>query len=480
MTHKLCLYLSFIFLFVNSYAQNKQILYGFDQLPQTLLLNPGAEVDYNKHIAVPFSNLHVQVGATNSRITYNNIFASASGLTESVRNVYNQNLSNNDYFLFNQRLEIINAGFRLKNPKYYLSFGMYEEIDAFSLYPKEVTQLFYEGNDKNGDGIPEFEQTTNFNNINYAVEFIGVFHIGITKKINDKLNVGVRFKILSGSLNFNSKKNTANYDLSESNTGFDHNFNNVNMIINSSGFLNNSGKGFGGNLTSNLGGLFFGNRNFGLGLDLGATYHISNEITITASVLDLDYIRYSNEIVSYKFAEKFVLNDDSFYNPTTGNEGRYWEDKLGAFYNLNEIPIDTIQSGYNSYRSPKINTSVKYTFNNKRKANKPVFRDVRCQECLSNGAVLTSELGIHTYTIFRPNKMGWAVTAFYSRELTRYLNTKITYTYDNFSAKNIGFGLSTHFKKFNFYATADNLLNLPKLKDSNYQSFQLGMNFMFE
>ena len=48
------------------------------------------------------------------------------------------------------------------------------------------------------------------------------------------------------------------------------------------------------------------------------------------------------------------------------------------------------------------------------------------------------------------------------------------------NAKNIGLGFSTHIRAFNFYATADNLLALRKIKDSNYQSFQFGMNFIFD
>ena len=92
---------------------------------------------------------------------------------------------------------------------------------------------------------------------------------------------------------------------------------------------------------------------------------------------------------------------------------------------------------------------------------------------------LGSAIGIQVYTDFKPNKTFWAITTFYSRELSKNINAKITYTYDQFSAKNIGLGLSTHIKSFNFYATADNLLALPKVRDSNYQSIQFGMNFIF-
>ena len=117
---------------------------------------------------------------------------------------------------------------------------------------------------------------------------------------------------------------------------------------------------------------------------------------------------------------------------------------------------------------------------NKAKGAKPVFRDVKCDKCLYNKGTYTSELGIQTYTIFRPEKIGWAVTAYYSRAFNQYINAKFTYTYDNFSPYNIGVGISTHYRRFNFYATMDNLLYLPRLKDSNYQSVQLGFNYILE
>jgi hypothetical protein len=115
----------------------------------------------------------------------------------------------------------------------------------------------------------------------------------------------------------------------------------------------------------------------------------------------------------------------------------------------------------------------------RRKVKQPIsaFRNVRAD--LSSDYLLSS-FGMQVYTAFRPKYPVWAVTAFYSRELNKYLSLKATYTVDKFSFYNIGFGLSTHIKSFNFYGTIDNLVALPSIKNSNYQSFQFGMNFIFK
>ncbi len=50
---------------LNSFSQNKQVLYDFAGLPQTLLLNPGLEIDYKFHIGVPLlSGFSSEIGST--------------------------------------------------------------------------------------------------------------------------------------------------------------------------------------------------------------------------------------------------------------------------------------------------------------------------------------------------------------------------------------------------------------------------------
>jgi hypothetical protein len=190
-------------------------------------------------------------------------------------------------------------------------------------------------------------------------------------------------------------------------------------------------------------------------------------------------VNYSNKITTYEIKNDFILDDDSYFDPTEGGELTYWTDKLTAYYNNGDIPIDTLQTSYNIGRSTKLNGSIKYRLGKRNKGSNSVFRNISC-DVSSSEDELASEVGLQIYSNFRPNKLLWAITTFYSREISKNFNTKITYTIDEFSSKNIGLGISSHINKFNFYATADNLLALLKVKDSNYQSFQFGMNFIFD
>lgn len=481
MTCKHCLYFLLFLWCGNAVAQNNQILFDFNQLPQTLMLNPGAEVNYNKHFGMPFlSNVFVQAGATNKNITYNNIYEEDT--SDMLRNIYDQNLNSDDYFLVNQNLEILNGGFRLKNEKYYLSFGIIQKAEGFSLYPEEPVDLFYNGNDQNKDGKPEYDDKFNFNQISSFGEVINVFHVGILKTINEKLTLGARLKLLSGALNVDFTNTFGEYHLSKGIVSNKHNFNNMDVALRTSGLINTDGENILSETSEVIKGLFFMNGNIGVGFDFGLTYHASDNIILAASLLDLDYLKYSNKVTRYEIKEDFELFDQEYFNPTEGNEFSYWDDKLGDYMEPDisgeYIKIDTLQTSYNINRSPKFNASAKYQIS--RTSNEKynsVYQNSHYVTPVNK--VLLTEFGLQTYMAFRPDKLVWAVTPFVSRDINKYLTAKFTYTYNKFSTKNIGLGISTHFKSFNFYVTADNLLDLPKWKDSNYQSAQMGMNFMF-
>ncbi len=66
---------SLIFLTVlASFAQNKQVLYDFNEVPQALLLNPGLETSYDWYAGIPMlSGISVQAGT--SGISVDDIFA---------------------------------------------------------------------------------------------------------------------------------------------------------------------------------------------------------------------------------------------------------------------------------------------------------------------------------------------------------------------------------------------------------------------
>src|SRR6188768_872211 len=100
----LCLSISFY-----CFSQNKEVLYNFTPQPQSLLLNPGADVKYKWFFGVPLlSGISANVGSTGfdaySLFAKNNV-----DFTTKIKNVV-ASTNNRDYVTANQQLEIFTAG----------------------------------------------------------------------------------------------------------------------------------------------------------------------------------------------------------------------------------------------------------------------------------------------------------------------------------------------------------------------------------
>ena len=487
---KSILFLWFFIWTLSSVAQNNQILYDFDGLPQSLMLNPGAELKLDKYFGVPLlSNVYLQFGATDSDITYNNLINNNNEESE-LKNLYDLKLSNSDFFVANGRVEVLNIGFRLKNPDYYLSFGMYADGKAFGKYPTESLDFFFLGDDKDGNEIPEVNQRTDFSELNAIGELVGVFHVGISKKISERTQIGARLKLLSGSLNINVQDVEGDYFL-QGNGPYIHNFEGMQIYMQSSGFnLPDLYPGSGLTLgeyppviedwSEPISDLFLMSGNFGVGIDLGITHHFDEKLTFTASLLDLDYLKYSKNNVTYTFSEEnFELPDEDFWNPEPPEED-YWDNVFEGFDEDQLIPIETLKTEYNVGRNPKLYTGLKYRNNNKSYKSRKyhsVFRNVRSMANVDIYEVY-DEYGLQTYTEFLPATVQWGATLFYAKKFNPYLAAKLTYTVDSFTYTNIGIGLSTHVSNFNFFLAADNLIGIFSPKDSNYQSLQMGMSIL--
>ena len=463
-------------------GQNMQLLYDFDRLPQGLLLNPGSEVDYRMHIGVPLlSNAYAQFGASNRDITYNKILRDADGFDEVLSNIYGQDLSDGDIFVVNQQIEVFSGGFRLADPRYYLSFGMYQHFSGFTSYPSDLADIYFTGNDRDRNGVPETNEIYSIRNMNTIGELVGVFHAGINMKVNERLSLGGRLKILSGSIGFDTRENSGNYYMNLSpfpGTPYLHHYENTNVRINSSGLLDPV------DLSSDVGdrdeiisSLFFMGGNLGLSLDVGFTYDLAEQWTLTGSLLDLGMIHFTKKLATIELQDD-VIGTVDYFNPPAGGEFDYWRD----LYFGQLIPMVTSANEYDQLRAPKLNASLRYnttrTGRGKEKTSS-AFRNVSCdfQDVYYD---MESSAGIQLYTEYRPQTVLWAVTGFYSREFIRGLKAKFTYTADLFSYYNIGLGISARINSFNLFVAADNLLALPTFGDSNYQPFQLGMNVIFK
>lgn len=455
---KLLFFLLILFVFKIS-AQNKQILYNFAELPQTLLLNPASETNYKFHIGVPFlSGFSTQIGSKG--VVLSDIFAVDNrNINDKISQVIS-NLKTNDFIKLNTQIEILSGGFRYHD-KTYISFGFYEEIDAFGYYPKDALILFTEGNNA------FINKNFRFSQVSYQLDVLGVLHAGFSKKIDEKLTLGGRFKIYSSALNLQSTNNTGTFTTFEgTNNLYIHHFNTINFNARTSGLVNSETNQYVEDTSQYLKNTFLGN-NVGLGFDVGFTYHISPQLEISGSILDLGFINHKNNIKNTKIEGDFVYEGVNFmFNEN--NSRNYWGEIDERF--KEKLPITDNQESYISWRPTKINAALKYSFGER-----------RSKVCYDNNfkEFYTDALGFQVHTMFRPLNPQLAFTGFYQKSITSKIHTKFTYTIDDLSFTNFGAGLSAQIWNVNFYGMVDNLLSYRNLSSANSLSLQVGFNLIF-
>lgn len=457
-------YTLLLFISVKTVAQNKQILYNFDKIPQNLLLNPGAETTYKYHIGIPLLS-GISASVNTSGITIADVFRD-DGISFFKGVDFNTKFKNamtkldkNDYAYFNAQVEVLSGGYKI-NTRDYLSAGFYSEADVFFNIPKDIITLMTEGN------VAHLNKVFSLSQVNVRADVLGVLHFGLSRRLSNRFMAGTRLKIYSGSLNVTSIGNEGTFSTKKTASNvYQHSLNAIDGEVNSSGIYDENDEA---NLSAGsiIGGTFLGG-NFGLGLDVGFTFYASKQLQYTASILDIGFVSYSKQTRNAKVQGNYNFSGIDFkYNETSKN---YLTELKEDF--KKRVPSEDNRQSYSVMRPIKVNGSVRYSFGKSRSmAN---CHDASYKDFYDNA------VGGQIYTVFRPNGPRLALTGFYERKFSKHLNTKFTYTVDDFSSTNFGAGMSINIWKLNVYGMVDNIFSLTDVVDSHRTSFQFGINLVY-
>lgn len=446
------------------FAQNKQILYNFTSIPQSSLVNPGADVSYKYYFGVPLLS-GVSVNTGSSSFSVYDLFANNGvDFNDKVRNIINKSASN-DKTQVNQQLEIFSGGFRVggRESQSYISFGVYQEFDFLMYFPKDLAILAVDGN---RDYIGK---TFNLGDLNVRAEVLSVFHVGFHKKLNEKLVLGGRAKIYSSGANATSTKNSG-YIYTGEGTGT----NMYTQIIDSNLELKTAGIAkfrkdeYEGSVPSDIAHNTFFNGSLGLGFDAGLTYYFKDNLQFTASILDVGFIRQSKDVETRRYKGMYQYDGvNPIFNAV--NEPK------DVFDDFKEaIPEEKLYDKYTTWRPVKFNSSIQYSFGESR-------YDGECNCKVPDQRRYLNAAGAQLFVMTMPtNDPYLALTAFYKRSILEKLDVKATYTIDPYSKTNVGLGVSGTIGKFNIYALADNIFEYTDVSKANSIAFQFGFNFIIQ
>ncbi|PIF33438.1 hypothetical protein CLU81_4050 [Flavobacterium sp. 9] len=449
---------------LSCFSQNKQVLYNFTSIPQSSLVNPGADVSYKFYFGIPIlSGVSANLGSS-SFSAYDLFANNGVDFNDKVRNIIN-NSSNKDKTQVNQQLEIFSGGFRVggRESQSYISFGAYQEFDFLMYFPKDLAILAVDGNQK------YIGKAFNLADLNVQAEVLSVFHVGYHRKLSEKLVLGGRAKIYSSGANATSTHNSGFIFTGES-ADTPNLYNQVissNLELKTSGLSKFTKDEYEGSIPSDIAHNTFFNGSLGLGIDAGITYYVKENLQFTASIIDLGFIRQSKDIET--------LNYKGTYNYKGANPNFLGSNKPEDVFDEFDkaIPRDTLYNKYTTWRPTKLYSSIQYSFGESRPD----------EECNCKGSVsrkYVNGIGGQMFAMTMPDEPYVALTAFYRRSIFEKLDFKATYTIDPYSSKNIGLGLSGTLGKLNMYLLVDNVLEYRDVSKANSLAFQFGFNFVFQ
>ncbi|MET3026694.1 DUF5723 family protein [Flavobacterium sp. UW10123] len=446
----------------SSLAQNKQILYNFTSIPQSSLVNPGADVSYKYYFGIPLLS-GVSVNTGSSSFSAYDLFANNGvDFNDKVRNIINKSAAN-DKTQINQQLEIFSGGFRVggENSQSYVSFGAYQEFDFLMYFPKDLAILAIDGN---RDYIGK---SFNLGDLNVRAEVLSVLHVGFHKKLNKKLVLGGRAKIYSSGANATSTKNSG-YIYTGSGTGANMYTQIIesNLELKTAGIAKFTKDEYEGNVPSDIAHNTFFNGSLGLGFDAGLTYYPKDNLQITASIIDVGFIRQSKDVETRRYKGTYEYNGVNPIFDAVNEPKDIFDDFKEA------IPEEKLYNKYTTWRPVKFNSSIQYSFGESR-------YDGECNCKVPDEKRYLNAVGAQLFVMTMPtNDPYLALTAFYKRSIFEKLDVKATYTIDPYSKTNVGLGISGTVGKINIYALVDNVFEYRDISKANSAAFQLGLNFI--
>lgn len=367
---------------ISASAQTTRSAYFTDNYLYRFEMNPAMGNDKN-FIALPIlGNVN---GSLNGNLGLEDIFYNVNGKTTTFLNSavdskeFLDAIGDNSKFGTDLKLGILSVGF--KGLGGYNTIAINGRFNGKSHIPNTFLQLLKEGLEN---------KTYDISNLGFHADAYAELALGHSHDINDKIRVGGTVKFLIGGGNFDAKLNNAKLHLGEDK-----------WLITVDGQIQANIKDLEYNYSVNetTGHQYvdgadidnFGISGYGAAVDLGVEYKVTKDLTLSASVVDLGFINWSNNMKASTNGEqvfttdKYTFSLDENADNSIENEMEKMGDELSALFELNDMGDQGSQS---KMIATTINVGAEYKL--------PVYRR------LSFGLLNTTRLqSNYTWTEFR-------------------------------------------------------------------------------
>ena len=438
----------FVLVSINVDSQNVMSLYNMRHIPQVTYANPAFIPLGRLNVSIPYlGSVAGHLGKSDFTIDleFNQVNGQERLDTEKFLNGLND--ENQVYSDFS--IEALYVGFTVGNNYFFLSSN--DKIKGDLKFPKEMAYFITEVYEDYG-----IQDPLTIDNIEVNYTHYREYGFGWSRKINDKISLGARFKLLSGIISANSTTSgvfkgvsldsiSGLADVTIETSGVDNYSDEISNINNIQDFLKSPYFG----LT--------GYNNYGYAIDLGFDYKINQKIKVSASVLDLfGNIGWKDNVNNYivdSVEVNFGTTDigDLFQS----NSGNGLTDLLDSIVNNTDPTV--AQRSFTTTIPTKIMGSFTYYIVPKLEVT-----------LLGQGEFMTDQFTTRL-------KIG------FQGRFKRFVNYMISYSIidERTSAKNLGVGLALNLGPVQVYGLIDDVFDPFLFKNSFNPSVRFGLNLTF-
>jgi hypothetical protein len=416
-------------------------------LPQNHLLNPALRPSNSFYLGLP-ALTGININLNNNFVNFSDIIMPSKtqdSLISFLHPDYNvdnfiSKLKDKNFLAPEVNIQLFGLGFNA-GKDLYVFLDIVDRIEGNVVFPIDLFKLGLKGN---GDFVGK---TIDLSNLGADLKYYHELGFGFSKNFTKKLRIGVRGKILFGVADFSIENKSLgltinndytyalNADLSANISApvkvYTNNQNGIDSVIfDLNRFKKVSSDKIDIHKVLNY---IFNTKNLGLGIDIGATYSISDKIQLSASITDLGFISWKRDVTNLKAESQFKF---SGFNIT---------DVINGSKTFDEIAREMADSLKNSFTVTKNNKTFK------------TFLPTGVSVGGSFNLTKSFSLGILSYSKITSNQFREAFTMSANLNLDNAFSTSVSYTAENRRYDNLGFGLAFRPGIFQFYFIADKI-----------------------
>lgn len=342
--HKSLFLFAFCLMAISAHSQGDRPLFFLRNMPQSKWNNPSFFPDYRFYVGVPLiSSLKIGVDNTYS---FNDIFLRRSDSLILDRDHLMSRIRNNNSTNFDLRLEYFSFGFKIRDN--YFAFRVAEDANFNLNITRETLKFLVYGNGSN----EYLGKTVKFDGNALNQTYFREYTVGYSRKIDDRLSMGINFKYLQGISSVDSEK--IGLQLYTDSTDYT-------LRIRSDIKINTSLPG-NEKLISPYD-FLPGKSNPGLAFDFGASYLATEKLSLSAGVVNIGAIQWRDNLKNFRSAKpnnEFVYS--GFDLESFLDDGVVSSDALNQMLDSiqNELGIKEVREHYRTVLPSRIFFSAQY------------------------------------------------------------------------------------------------------------------------